>query len=226
MATICKPAFWNDSRRRLFMSDDPPHSLPAEELDVGELIVEYLKSKSLLAAAQSLQEDLQVVAAKSATEQGSMNVFTSELERKLGMSSRRSGSRGAVAPLHMTPAPLRSPSPSSREDGHPIPATPEGTHHFQRAGRRQAKLITMIPCSTELEAAQLRQQQGGKNSMSNVVFHDPPPISDSAGARAFTPLLVIDSFLRLFLFISHLMPRMLTAATVAQVSIPMLYHPS
>lgn len=158
-----------------------------EELDVGEQIVEYLKSKSLLAAANSLQESLKDVADKSPAEQDAMNLFVSGLERKLGITCPESSSKGAAAPLDMTPAPERGPKKTDRNDQ--IPASPMGSSNsFKRATRGRAKLINMIPCSSELEAAGLRQQHGSSDPMSRVLFHTPPSREESTGEQAIVAL--------------------------------------
>ena len=150
----------------------------ASELDVSELIMQHLKSKSFAATAKAFEEELRIIATKSTEEQHAVDLFASKLEYKLGVRDKMQGARPKIAPLDMTPPhSLKAASVPSREEVR-MPASPGSA--FKRT---RAKLFNLTSCNSASEASRLRRRHGDGDVLSRVVFHDPPPMSPFAGAR-------------------------------------------
>ena len=150
--------------------------------NINELIIEHLNSKSLSESALVLEMEL---AATANRHEDSKNLFVSELEHTLKGKPRKPRSVGEA--MDMTPTPSSWPSPvSSREDSWASPDCSFTSHRSTTPAR--AKLFAMTACNAETEASDLRQQHGGGDAMSRVVFHDPLQRSASSGAPPL-PLL-------------------------------------
>ena len=157
-----------------------------EEPDINELVVEYLKSKSLFAAARKLKDDLLALTTGSTA---AVNLFTSELELKLGVAGGPQGAT-AVAPL-LLPSPQMSPEITTsaiRDDGIPS-STP-----FPLAARsrrsRPLNLVNMMAYKSELEVSRLRSRHGRGNARSRAIFHDPPRPTACEGAHTHVSHIV------------------------------------
>lgn len=144
--------------------------------NINELIIEHLNSKSLSESALVLEMEL---AATANRHEDSKNLFVSELEHTLKGKPRKPRSVGEA--IDMTPTPSSWPSPvSSREDSWASPDCSFTSHRSTTPAR--AKLFAMTACNAETEASDLRQQHGGGDAMSRVVFQDPLQRSASSGA--------------------------------------------
>ena len=158
-----------------------------EEPDVNELIVEYLKSKSLFDTARKVKDDL---LARSLTtgSTAATDLFTSELERKLGVAGRPRGA--TAAPLLISSPEIATPS-TTHEDGMPSSEAPRLAARSR--SERHLKLVQTILYSSELEASRLRIRHGSGDAKSRAIFHDPPRMTASEGEYTHFSHIVCNS---------------------------------
>ena len=168
-----------------------------EEPDIDELVVEYLKSKSLFDAARKVKDDLLALTSTTSTaaatdlftSAAATDLFTSELERKLGVAGRP---RGATAAPLLLPSPEVSAS-SPREDA--LPSSSEAPRLDARSrSKRHLKLVKTILYHSELEASRLRRRHGTGDAKSQAIFHDPLPMTASEGQHTHFSHIVCNSF--------------------------------
>ena len=146
-----------------------------EEPDINELIVEYLKSKSLFDTALKVQDDVLALSLTTGST-AATDLFTSELERKLGVAGRPRGA--AAAPLLIS-SPEIATSSTTREAGMPSSEAPRLAARSRR--KQPLKPVKMILYSSELEASRLRSRHGSGDARSRAIFHDPPRMTASEG---------------------------------------------
>ena len=134
------------------------------ELDIDQLVMQYLKSKSFTAAASAFEEELRIMTTKSAADQRDMNLFASNLEYRLGPRDQPRAANRAAAYLEMTPTQsLNAAAVLSHEERVWMPASPK---------RTRIKLFSLTWCDSR-EASRLREQHGNGDERSRVRFHDP-----------------------------------------------------
>ena len=151
-----------------------------EEPDINELIVEYLKSKSLFDTARKVQADLLALSLTTGST-AATDLVASELERKLGVAGRP-----WAAPLLIS-SPEIATSSTTREDGMPSSEAPRLAARSRI--KQPLKLVKMILYSSELEASRLRSRHGSGDARSRAIFHDPPRMTASEGEYSFVPQL-------------------------------------
>ena len=159
-----------------------------EEPDINELVVEYLKSKSLFDAARKVKDDLLALTTTESTA-AATDLFTSELERKLGVAGRP---RGATAAPLLLPSPEVSAS-SPHEDA--LPSSSEAPRLDARSrSKRHLNLVKTILYHSELEASRLRSRHGTGDAKDQAIFHDPLPMTASEGQHTHFSHIVSNSF--------------------------------
>ena len=154
------------------------------ELDIDQLVMQYLKSKSFTAAASAFEEELRIMTTKSAADQRDMNLFASNLEYRLGPRDQPRAANRAAAYLEMTPTQsLNAAAVLSHEERVWMPASPK---------RTRIKLFSLTWCDSR-EASRLREQHGNGDERSRVRFHDPSRCASLCFPKYFfglSPLLL------------------------------------
>jgi len=178
---------------------------PEDQLaDVVGLMLDFLVSKSLVASERTLRNELQLLVTSS--ENGSNgqlsqatakwkhtvrahNVYTSELERRLGMEiPLRPGSSDPFTPVvDVTPKGAACVSVNDEASAEvvrpPLPPTTSTIQHIQH--------VDHVPVS-DVDDAKLRTRRGQGTPQQRVVFHDPLQMSKETAetlAHISLPLL-------------------------------------
>jgi len=185
-------------------------AMGTEEPDIN------LKSKSLFDTARKVQDDVLALSLTTGST-AATDLFTSELERKLGVAGRP---RGATAAPLLISSPEIATSSTTREDGMPSSEAPRLAARSRI--KQPLKLVKMILYSSELEASRLRSRHGSGDARSRAIFHDSPRKTASKGEYTHFSHIIWNS--------SDPPPpplqQMLAATALAQINMPVIFNPS
>ena len=157
--------------------------MATEDQRLPLLVLQYLESKSFFGAERALRAEIAL--AQHSDDKGdgvaafkAQNLYTSELEEMLGMSSVASHASPAPPIDDLTPPP---PPPNvTPTDG--IESTHTPCSVVQKPPKIRPNLVGMSLVTSAHDDRTLRTHYGRGTPQTRVVFHDPPSMNDSEGA--------------------------------------------
>ena len=157
------------------------------------LVLQYLESKSFFGAERALRAEIALAQHNDEKGDGvaafkAQNLYTSELEEMLGMSSVASRPSPAPPIDDLTPPPpppQATPTDSIEGSSSCVPDDAS-----KKSARTRPNLVGMSLVTSAHDERTLRSHYGRGTPQTRVVFHDPPNMNDAEGMHAPPPARV------------------------------------